>query len=254
MVQSSNQIENEIPEKKEDHSTDGMRSRLTSLVASVLPLAQSIPPLTIWGGLMTIPLLSYLVLLFTSGPVSFGEAILQLFFGGFVWEQILAVLGLATLVYSIVHMRIAKAEGLVDSGPYRYIRHPQYLGVVLFTLTLTTRSYWIGTNTFGMSWIDPKMTIVIWYGTLFAYIVLAFIEELHLSKKFGSDYGAYKQKTGMLLPFVKHRSRALEVLATTLILTLVLVTIVVLLGSHPLIPPSSPWPGTDSSVVPPNWP
>ena len=122
---------------------------------------------------MTIPLVGYLFLLFTSGPASFVEAILQLFFGGFVWEQGLAVLGLSVLVYSIVHMRITKPKGLDVSGPYRFVRHPQYLGVVLFTLTLTTRSYWIGTNTFGRSWIDPKLTIVIWYSTLFSYFFLA---------------------------------------------------------------------------------
>ncbi|MFW9966312.1 MAG: methyltransferase family protein [Candidatus Thorarchaeota archaeon] len=182
---------------------------------------------------MTIPFISYLALLFTSSPSQFFEAVVLIFFGGFPWEQILAILGIGLLVYSIVHMRLARKEGLIKSGPYSLVRHPQYLGVVLFTLTLTTRSYWIGKNTFGMSWISPELTIVIWFGTLVAYVILALVEEIHLSKRFASEYEEYRDETGFMVPFVRTRNRALEIILSVLIPALLLFTILLAAPPYP---------------------
>jgi protein-S-isoprenylcysteine O-methyltransferase Ste14 len=182
---------------------------------------------------MTIPFISYMALLFTSSPSQFIEAIFLMFFGGFLWEQAIAFLGLGILGYSIVHMRMAKKEGLITSGPYELVRHPQYLGVVLFTLTLTTRSYWISKNTFGMSWIPPEATVAIWFGTLLMYIVLALVEELHLSKTFASEYEEYKEKTGFLFPFVSSRNRGFEIILSVLIPAVILVGILLIAPTYP---------------------
>ena len=243
-----NQTITEKEEKPGDKEDSRRQSRRTGVVAALLPFVQSIPPLAAWGGLMTIPLVSYITLLFVSSPSQFLEALFLLFFGGFLWEQAIAVLGLGMLIYSFIHMRLAKVEGLITSGPYKFVRHPQYLGVTLFTLTLTTRSYWIGANTFGISWIDPKLTIVIWFGTFFAYTVLALIEELHLTKSFATEFEEYRQRTGFLLPFVRYQNRGLEIILSTLVLSLILFAI--LLIPMP-IPPLVPWPGTGDATVPP---
>ena len=222
-------------EKVEPIPTVRKRSRISSIIAAILPFVQSIPPLAAWGALMTIPLVGYLALLFTSGPLHFIEAIFQLFFGGFIWEQIIAVLGLGVLVYSFVHMRLNKSEGLITSGPYGLVRHPQYFGVILFTLTLTTRSYWIATNTFGMSWIRPELTVAIWFGTLFAYVVLALVEELHLSKMFQSEYTEYCQSTGFLFPFIRSRKRVVEVTLSILLPGLILAGMIFFAPPFPMI-------------------
>ena len=225
----------ESVEKGKSIPAESRQSRASSIVAALLPFAQSIPPLTAWGGLMTIPLVSYAALLFTSSPSQFFEAIYLVFFGGFVWEQIIAFLGLGILLYSVVHMRLTKKEGLITSGPYGFVRHPQYLGVVLLTLTLTTRSYWIGKNTFGVSWISPELTVVIWFGTLFAYIALALVEELHLSKVFASEYEQYKERTGFLFPFGNSRNRGLEIILSVLVPALILAAILFLSPSMPIL-------------------
>ena len=232
-VVSDNQQES--VEKGKSIPAENRQSRASSIVAALLPFAQSIPPLTAWGGLMTIPLVSYAALLFTSSPSQFFEAIYLVFFGGFVWEQIIAFLGLGILLYSVVHMRLTKKEGLITSGPYGFVRHPQYLGVVLLTLTLTTRSYWIGKNTFGVSWISPELTVVIWFGTLFAYIALALVEELHLSKVIASEYEQYKERTGFLFPFGNSRNRGLEIILSVLVPALILAAILFLSPSMPIL-------------------
>jgi protein-S-isoprenylcysteine O-methyltransferase Ste14 len=182
---------------------------------------------------MSIPFISYIALLFTSSPSQFIEAIVLIFFGGFLWEQVIAILGVGILVYSVVHMRMAKKEGLITTGPYGLVRHPQYLGVVLFTLTLTTRSYWIGKNTFGMSWIPPELTVVIWFGTLIAYVSLALVEELHLSKTFTSDYEEYREATGFMIPFIRTRNRGLEIILSVLVPALILAAILLAAPTYP---------------------
>jgi protein-S-isoprenylcysteine O-methyltransferase Ste14 len=209
------------------------RPRASSIIAALLPFAQSIPPLAIWGGLMSIPFISYIALLFTSSPSQFFEAIVLIFFGGFPWEQILAIIGIGLLVYSVVHMRLARKEGLIKSGPYGLVRHPQYLGVVLFTLALTTRSYWIGKNTFGRSWIAPEVTVVIWFGTLIAYIGLAMVEELHLTKTYTSEYEEYREEVGFMVPFVRNRNRVLEIIMSVLIPAFILFAILLAAPTYP---------------------
>ncbi|MFX1416685.1 MAG: methyltransferase family protein, partial [Promethearchaeota archaeon] len=191
-------------------------------------LVQSIPPLWVWGGLMTIPLISYLALMFTSSPLNFFTALFTLFFGGFIWELIIAAIGLVMLVFSIVHLRRGKKAGLVRTGPYGLVRHPQYLGVVLFTLTLTTRSYWILTNTFGMGLLSPTETLAVWFVTLLAYMILAGVEEFHLGKVFGVDYQDYQRDVGFMIPYLKTENRGLEILISFVALAAILFGVVYL--------------------------
>jgi len=215
-------------EKAEIGPPGGFRSRITGIIAAILPLLQSIPPLWIWGGLMTIPLISYLALMFTSSPLNFFAALFTLFFGGFIWELTIAAIGLVVLIFSIVYLRRGKKAGLVRTGPYALVRHPQYLGVILFTLTLTTRSYWIITHTFGMSFLGPNETLAVWFVTLLVYMILAGVEELHLGKVFGVDYQDYRRDVGFILPYLKTDSRGLEILVSFVVLVLILFGLVYL--------------------------
>lgn len=213
----------------EKEEQQGLRNKFTShittLAAAILPFVQSIPPLAIWGAMMTVPLITYIVLLLTS-PAQFFEALFQLFFGGFLVETIVAILGLAFLVYSFVFMRMNKKEGLIKTGPYSLVRHPQYFGVILFITTLSSRSYWIITNTFGMGWLGPNETIALWAGTLVAYMILAKIEEMHLMKKYGEEYGDYKRSVGFVIPYIKSDSKWNELLLSIIISVIIFIGLV----------------------------
>jgi protein-S-isoprenylcysteine O-methyltransferase Ste14 len=169
----------------------------------------SLPPLAAWGGLMTVPFIVYLLLMF--GNISVAppplpdytrlENLVILSVAGF---------GLVLLLYSVIHLWKTKPGGLVTSGPYRLVRHPQYFALIIFTTMMTYQSVWILRNTFGMGWLTADETLLLWYATLVAYVVIAWIEESHLKKKFGDDWNDYGQRVGFLIPFVRFRSYLVE--------------------------------------------
>ena len=90
-------------------------------------------------------------------------------------------------------MKIHKSEGLVTSGIYRYICHPQYTGI-FFIIT-----GWM------FRWINP--TILIMYPiSLVLYYKLARREERQVLKEYGDAYLKYKESTPMFFP-IKFPSR-----------------------------------------------
>ncbi len=77
---------------------------------------------------------------------------------------------------------------LVTSGPYRFVRHPIYSGLLLGILgsALATSVYWL----IGL--------VVV--GAYFIYS--AKVEEGLMTENFPAQYPGYKAKTKMLIPFV----------------------------------------------------
>lgn len=103
---------------------------------------------------------------------------------------VLAVIGFAGFVIgaSQVYYHKLKRKGIVTGGIYNYIRHPQYASFILCS--------------FGMVILWPRYIVLFMFITmLFAYYLLAKIEERECEEKFGQSYIEYKKKTGMFLPF-----------------------------------------------------
>ncbi len=167
----------------------------------IVPLFQSIP--FGYAGLMVMPFLVFLVGIATTAPVGLLALpffLIYLILGGFLLEVILALFGFSLWTYSIAYLRTNRELGLVRMGPYRFVRHPQYLGVLLFTLTLTTRSIWIGTLPYAKSYWSGGVTISVWYAELLAYVLLAVAEEQYLLRTQNEKYAEYMQRTGFLRP------------------------------------------------------
>ena len=76
---------------------------------------------------------------------------------------------------------------LVTDGIYGFIRHPQYLGILMIT------TIWL------FAW-PTLITAVMWPILLFAYYRLAKKEEKEMEKQFGEKYIEYKKRVPMLLP------------------------------------------------------
>jgi protein-S-isoprenylcysteine O-methyltransferase Ste14 len=85
--------------------------------------------------------------------------------------------------------QIHGATGLVTTGIYRWMRHPQYTGIFLFTLG------WI------LHW-PSVVTLLLWPALAAAYVWLALFEERQARQDFGDAWDAYAMKTRRFIPGV----------------------------------------------------
>jgi protein-S-isoprenylcysteine O-methyltransferase Ste14 len=77
---------------------------------------------------------------------------------------------------------------LVTSGPYRYIRHPIYTGILFAML--------------GSSLVSSLFWLMVFAISGIYFIYSALIEEKLMMKQFPKVYSDYKRKTKMLIPFI----------------------------------------------------
>jgi len=201
------------------NALDRMRSVFLRFAGYLVLLVQSLPSLGVWTGLMTLPFAGYLIMMFTNLPVSLISALSSLFvpLPFLIPERAFVIIGLFLLVYSAAYLRIKKKEGLVTSGPYRLVRHPQYLGMILSTLGFTSWSVWVLNNTFGIGFLNSSQTIGVWFIEVLAYILLAHVEELFLSRNYGEIFENYKSQVPFLIPFFKTNRKDMDVLVSILI-------------------------------------
>jgi protein-S-isoprenylcysteine O-methyltransferase len=108
------------------------------------------------------------------------------------------VIGLALRIYSIIYLghlftldvAIASDHRLLDTGPYRFIRHPSYTGALMLFFGLGLA---IG------SWLSAAIITI--------PIFIAFwwrmgIEETVLLETLGESYRQYMKRTKRLIPLV----------------------------------------------------
>ena len=213
--------------REESTGAEKLKSFFLDITGWIIPLVVSAPSLFIWAGLMTMPLILYLGIMFRSffdpsinvkcceGPY-FLVAMDVMLLGGPYWpDKVFSILGVLIMIYSTVYLNRNRKYGLVTSGPYRMVRNPQYFGAILFIINMTSRSYKEVLGDVG--WIGPHGTLLVWFGTLVAYILLALVEEAHLSKEFGAEYTAYKSKTAFLIPFAVSRRIPLEIIFSIMV-------------------------------------
>jgi steroid 5-alpha reductase family enzyme len=167
-------------------------------------------------------------MIFANFPVNLPRALSELFslFPVLIPERTFVIIGLLIIVYSVVYLRVRRKEGVATSGPYRLVRHPQYLGMILSTLGLTSWSVWILNNAFGIGFLDPSQTIAVWFIELFVYIFLAYVEELFLCRNYGEAFEDYRSRVPLLIPFFKTNRKYLDVLVSILIPIILLLTLI----------------------------
>lgn len=119
-----------------------------------------------------------------------------------LWTQWLGIaLGGAGVILRIVAFRTlgtyytrtlitVAGQGVVQRGPYRYIRHPGYLSALLI---------WVGAAAGSGFFLPPLIELVL---LVPVYMHRIRVEEKMLLKHFGSEYADYRVKSWRLVPFV----------------------------------------------------
>lgn len=82
------------------------------------------------------------------------------------------------------------AQEVVDRGPYRYVRHPGYLGSILI---------WIGFAIALADWVGIVVIVPLMVG-VYVYRIQA--EETMLVAAFGDRYEGYRERSWRLVPFL----------------------------------------------------
>jgi protein-S-isoprenylcysteine O-methyltransferase Ste14 len=93
--------------------------------------------------------------------------------------------------YWSIHLEIRKDHKLTRKGPYKYIRHPAYLGMILEVcgIPLIVNSYFIF-----------LFSIVVYIPLL---ILRVYYEEKEHFRIFGRKYLTYKKQTGAFTPRIR---------------------------------------------------
>jgi protein-S-isoprenylcysteine O-methyltransferase Ste14 len=113
---------------------------------------------------------------------------------------VLCVLGIGFALWARVHlgrnwgmpMSTKESPELVTTGPYAFVRHPIYTGILLAMLGSA-----LGENVF---WVLPLVA----FGAYFVYSARR--EEDLMTERFPEQYPAYMQRTNVLLPRMFRRS------------------------------------------------
>jgi protein-S-isoprenylcysteine O-methyltransferase Ste14 len=98
--------------------------------------------------------------------------------------------------------------------------------MILSTLGLTSWSVWILNNTFGIGFLSPLQTIGVWFIELSAYILLAYIEEGHLSRNYEESYENLKSHVPFFIPFLKTDREDMDILASILVPSFLLIGLI----------------------------
>ncbi len=88
-----------------------------------------------------------------------------------------------------IQVTLQAGHQLVTSGPYRWLRHPRYSGILLYNL--------------GVALVfHSGLTLIFWLALAVVLMWRIHDEEDLLAQEFGSGWQAYKRKTWRLAPFI----------------------------------------------------
>ena len=183
---------------------DKIKAIALSFIAIMIPFFQFVPCASIWFGIMSLPLISYFI-----NFLSYPDILLFdfKFFFGYPGTYI-ALLGGFIFIFSLIYQLIHR-KGLIQKGPYKYVRHPQYLGIIILTFGLTM----ICLNTSPVfpliHELNNELTWVvsIWIVEALAYLMLAGIEDLYLKSKYNETYIEYTKTVAFMIPFLKLKNK-----------------------------------------------
>lgn len=206
--------------------TDRIKQGLFRYTGYIIFLVQSVP---VWTGIMTLPFAVHLVMILSNLSDNLPLAISEFISPFLIPEKVFIIIGLSTIIYSIIHLQTKKKDGLVTTGPYQIVRHPQYLGMIITTLGFTSWSIWWLQNTFGIGFLNPPQTIGLWFTEIFAYIILAKIEETYLIRTYGEFYKHYQRKVPFFIPIIKTENTTYELVISVIVPAFLLFSLIKLI-------------------------
>ncbi len=169
----------------------GLKTSITKVVERPVTYLQKIPP-NISALILVLIILSF----FGVGTLnnSHDEKLLYprtiglLLYIIFSWLQIKSYKTLGN--YYTQDVAILKNHKLITNGPYKFIRHPQYLSQVLSDLGA------------GLAFASYLIIPIVLMVELPLFVLRAILEDKLLEKHLGEEYTNYKKSTPFMIPFI----------------------------------------------------
>jgi len=111
-------------------------------------------------------------------------------------ELVIFICGFVLFLHGLIHLVKAKKKKItiVQTGLYKYIRHPQNLGIIIFSFPFCLYVPFLGD--IGLKVGD----IFSWMLFFLLIIIYSDIEEIRMVKKYPDDYSLYRSNTGFFIP------------------------------------------------------
>ena len=187
-----------------------IKNKLSSIVTSIssilIPFFQYVPCTAIWFGIMSVPLITYLSFFFQNPGILLSD--ITFLFSSY--EIYIILLGFTFCIYSLIY-QLTHRKQLIRTGPYKYVRHPQYIALIIMTLGMTLIVFQTSPIfNFNLNIDGFTFIFLIWIGEVLAYIILAKIEDYALKAKFGDEFLDYANNVSFMFPFLKLNRNKIE--------------------------------------------
>ena len=136
-----------------------------------------------------------------------------MFLGGFsmalysfvmIFQWIIMIIGLFIFNLSVISWFYGKnkRKKIVESSIYKYSRHPQYLGFLIWSYGSVLHYMNLELIIIPMGKIS-LMASLPWVIFALILVAVAFLEDIKLSKKYPEEYNEYRKKTPFLIKLPK---------------------------------------------------
>jgi len=189
---------------------DKIKNKISSIATNIssilIPIFQYVPCTTIWFGIMSVPIITYLAFFFQNP----GILVYDIVFLFRTYEIYIMLFGFMFYIFTLIY-QLKHRKQLIRTGPYRYVRHPQYIALIIMTLGMTLIIFQTSPIfNFDLNIDGYVLIFLIWIGEVLAYIVLAKIEDYALKAKYGDEFLDYANNVSFMVPFLKLKRIKIE--------------------------------------------
>ena len=177
--------------RKIKRKIEAISTRISSIL---IPIFQYVPTLYIWTGIMSVPLITYILYFFQNQKMLAKDY-------NFLFQNhgiYFIIIGFWLFIFSLI-FQLTHRKQLIRTGPYKYMRHPQYLAFILMTFGMTLIVFQttpvVDFNPFNLG----RYTVIFytWICEVLAYIILGKIEDIALKAKYGEEFVMYKNTVSL---------------------------------------------------------
>jgi protein-S-isoprenylcysteine O-methyltransferase Ste14 len=158
-----------------------------------------------WGDVVRLGDVAYLPYLILAVPFSLTGVDIRRFLAGFFVTVGLLIFILGVLAW--FYARFQK-KGTADFWIYRFTRHPQYLGWIVWSYGLMLRVSQRSDTAFQSE--NPGASLP-WVVSTLIIVCVALSEEIHMRREHGQEYERYSREAPFMLPIPRSVTRAISV-------------------------------------------